>query len=39
MTIGQYDTATGNFGGALAVKYVYLFNSDIGTSLMQSLTA
>ena len=38
MTIGQYDTATGNFGGALAVKYVYLFNSDIGTSLMQSLT-
>jgi len=38
MTIGQYDTATGSFGGSVTVKYVYLFNSDIGTSAMQSLT-
>ena len=39
MTIGQYDTATGGFGFNGAVKYVYLFNSDIGTSTMQSLTS
>ena len=38
MTIGQYDVASGNFGFNGAVKYVYLFNSDIGTSAMQSLT-
>ena len=38
MTIGQYDVASGNFGFNGAVKYVYLFNSDIGTSQMQSLT-
>jgi len=39
MTIGQYDTASGNFGFNGAVKYVYLFNADIGTSQMQSLTS
>jgi hypothetical protein len=39
MTIGQYDTATGSFGGSVTVKYVYLFNADIGTSQMQSLTS
>ena len=27
------------FGGSVTVKYVYLFNSDIGTSQMQSLTS
>jgi hypothetical protein len=39
MTLGQYDTASGQFGGQTMIKYVYLFNSDIGTSTMQSLTA
>lgn len=38
MTIGQYDNATGGFGMNGSVKYVYLFNSDIGNSLLQSLT-
>ena len=38
MTIGQYDTATGGFGMNGSVKYVYLFNSDIGNSLLQTLT-
>ena len=38
MTIGQYDNATGGFGMNGSVKYVYLFNADIGTSSMQSLT-
>ena len=39
MTIGQYDTASSGFGFNGAVKYVYLFNADIGTSQMQSLTS
>jgi hypothetical protein len=38
MTIGQYDNATGGFGMNGSVKYVYLFNSDIGNSLLQTLT-
>ena len=38
MTIGQYDNATGGFGMNGSIKYVYLFNSDIGNSLLQSLT-
>ena len=39
MTLGQYDTASGNFGMNGSIKYVYLFNADIGTSTMQSLTS
>ena len=39
MTLGQYDNASGNFGMNGSIKYVYLFNSDIGTSSMQSLTS
>jgi hypothetical protein len=38
MTLGQYTTAASGFGMNGSIKYVYLFNSDIGNSLLQSLT-